>query len=80
MVAKPAGYVGAKAISDLAAMRAVEDFCVSRSVHPIDALVAQGFLKKVAAAKLHKLEKRGWVTKDYALLRAGSDFLAENLQ
>ena len=77
LLKKPAGYVSAKLISDLTAMRIVEDYTMFHGAFPIDALVDRGFPKNVAGAKLHKLAKRGWISLQYKILKPGADYLRE---
>ncbi len=75
MVSRP-GRPKAADISDETALEAAEDFHVRRGAHPIDALVAQGHLQKVAGAKLHKLVDRGWLTRgSYSLTHDGCEVL-----
>lgn len=78
MVARDPLRPKAADISDLTAMRCVEDYCVSRGPYPIDALVERGFPKNLAGAKLHKLARRGWISLQYKLLRPGADFLRDS--
>ena len=52
----------AKHIQDEAALRAVLDYHVRGGPCPVDALTAKGFPAKVVVAKLHKLERRGWLS------------------
>lgn len=74
MAPKPLGRPSAKDISDLDMLSAIEVYTRVGAPFPTDQFITR-FPKNLVAAKLAKLERRGWITVKRQITKAGNEAL-----